>query len=127
MRELALARIKQLVAHEIGHTIGIQHNFLASTFDRASVMDYPHPTLSLSSDNELEWKNAYDVGIGEWDMLAVEYGYQDFPKGTNEELALEEIIQRGIQSGMTFITDADSCLLARLILAATFGITVKIL
>ena len=108
MRELALARIRQLVAHEIGHTIGIQHNFLASTFDRASVMDYPHPTLSLSSNNELEWKNAYDVGIGEWDMLAVEYGYQDFPKGTNEELALEEIIQRGIQSGMTFITDSDS-------------------
>ena len=53
MRELALARIRQLVAHEIGHTIGIQHNFLASTFDRASVMDYPHPTLSLSSDLSL--------------------------------------------------------------------------
>jgi hypothetical protein len=108
MRELALARIRQLVAHEIGHTIGIQHNFLASTFGRASVMDYPHPTLNLNSNNELEWENAYDVGIGEWDKLAVEFGYQHFPEGTDEKQALDKILQKGIKSGITFITDSDA-------------------
>ena len=108
MKKLALARIKQLVAHEIGHTIGIQHNFLASSFDRASVMDYPHPTLSLNDSNQIEWENAYDVGIGEWDKISVAYGYQDFPKNINEDVALEEIIQGGIKRGITFITDQDS-------------------
>ena len=108
MKQLALARIRQLVAHEIGHTIGIQHNFLASSFDRASVMDYPHPTLSLNDSNQIEWENAYDVGIGEWDKISVAYGYQDFPKNINEDVALEEIIQGGIKRGITFITDQDS-------------------
>ena len=108
MRQLALARIRQLVAHEIGHTIGIQHNFLASTFDRASVMDYPHPTLTLNNSNQIEWKNAYDVGIGEWDKISVAYGYQDFPSNVDEDMALEEIIQNGIKRGITFITDQDS-------------------
>ena len=108
MKQLALARIKQLVAHEIGHTIGIQHNFLASSFDRASVMDYPHPTLKLNGLNQIEWENAYDTGIGEWDKISVAYGYQHFPNNVNEELALEEIIQSGIKRGITFITDQDS-------------------
>ncbi|MEC9474341.1 MAG: zinc-dependent metalloprotease [Candidatus Neomarinimicrobiota bacterium] len=108
MKELALARIKQLVAHEIGHTIGIQHNFLASSFDRASVMDYPHPTLKLNSSNEIEWMDAYATGIGEWDKISVAYGYQDFPNEVDENEALEEIIQKGIQRGITFITDQDS-------------------
>ena len=108
MRELALARIRQLVAHEIGHTIGIQHNFLASSFDRASVMDYPHPTLSLDDSNQIQWENAYDVGIGEWDKISVAYGYQDFAKNLDENAELEKIIQDGIQRGITFITDQDS-------------------
>ena len=108
MREIALARIKQLVAHEIGHTIGIQHNFLASSLGRASVMDYPHPTLTLNSSNEIEWMDAYDSGIGDWDKISVAYGYQDFPDGTDEDKALEGIIQNGIRQGMTFITDQDA-------------------
>jgi hypothetical protein len=108
MRKLALARIRQLVAHEIGHTIGIQHNFLASSFDRASVMDYPHPTLSLDDSNQIQWENAYDVGIGEWDKISVAYGYQDFGDNVDEKIALEEIIQNGIKRGITFITDQDS-------------------
>ena len=108
MREIALARIKQLVAHEIGHTIGIQHNFLASSLGRASVMDYPHPTLTLNSSNEIEWMDAYDSGIGDWDKISVAYGYQDFPDGIDEDKALEEIIQNGIRQGITFITDQDA-------------------
>ena len=93
MKELALARVRQLVAHEIGHTIGLQHNFISSADDRASVMDYPHPTISLNRNGDVEWRNAYDVGIGEWDQISVAYGYQDFPSNVDEDMALEEIIQ----------------------------------
>ncbi|MEA1880781.1 MAG: zinc-dependent metalloprotease [Candidatus Marinimicrobia bacterium] len=108
MRELALARVRQLVAHEIGHTIGLAHNYIASTAGRASVMDYPHPTVTLDKKGNVEWRDAYDVGIGEWDKITVAYGYQDFPKGSNEKEALEEIIQDGIRRGYTFITDQDA-------------------
>jgi len=108
MRELALARVRQLVAHEIGHTIGLAHNYIASTVGRASVMDYPHPTVILDKNGKIEWRDAYDVGIGEWDKISVEYGYQDFPDGTDENEALEDIIQDGIRRGYTFITDQDA-------------------
>ena len=50
MMELDIARIRQLSAHEIGHTIGFAHNFAASTNNRASVMDYPHPLVNLIDD-----------------------------------------------------------------------------
>ena len=108
MRELALSRVRQLVAHEIGHTIGLSHNFISSANDRASVMDYPHPTVSLDNNGNVEWRNAYDEGIGEWDKVTIRYGYQDFPEGTNEKEALEKIIQDGIRRGYTFITDQDA-------------------
>ena len=108
MRELALARVRQLVPHEIGHTIGLSHNYIASTVGRASVMDYPHPTITLDNNGKVEWRNAYDIGIGEWDKVTVAYGYQDFPDGTDENEALEEIIQDGIRRGYTFITDQDA-------------------
>jgi len=108
MRELALARVRQLVAHEIGHAIGLAHNYVASTVGRASVMDYPHPTLSLDKNGNVEWRDAYNVGVGEWDKISIAYGYQDFPKGTNEKDALEDIIQDGIQRGYIFITDKDA-------------------
>ena len=71
-------------------------------------MDYPHPTLTLNSSNEIEWMNAYDSGIGDWDKISVAYGYQDFPDGIDEDKALEEIIQNGIRQGITFITDQDA-------------------
>lgn len=105
MLEMALNRIRQLSAHEIGHTLGIAHNFAASINDLASVMDYPHPMATIQEDGSLSLENAYDIGIGEWDKRAVIWGYQDFPEGTNEEEALNEIIDETIDMGLLYISD----------------------
>ena len=105
--EMALARIRQLSAHEIGHTLGFAHNFAASTKGRASVMDYPHPTLQLI-DGKISYANAYDTGIGEWDKVSVAYAYSDFSAETNKTLALREILESSEKLGLPFITDQDA-------------------
>ncbi|SMO62020.1 protein of unknown function [Gracilimonas mengyeensis] len=107
MQEMALARIRQLSAHEIGHTIGIAHNFAASITGDASVMDYPHPQPKIVN-GEIDLSNPYDTGIGEWDKLAVAYGYQDFPEGTDEDAALNEMLEEGYGSGLKYISDQDA-------------------
>jgi len=108
MLKMALARIRQLSAHEIGHTLGIQHNFAASVNDRASVMDYPAPLAEIDSDGRVTVNNAYATGIGEWDKYTIRYGYSDFPDGTDEKAALDSIINEYIQEGWYFITDSDA-------------------
>lgn len=108
MKEIALARLRQLVAHEIGHTLGLVHNFAASYTNRASVMDYPHPFITVDQDGSINWSEAYDVNIGEWDKVAIAYGYSDFPEGTNEAEALNKIIQNSFDQGIRFISDADA-------------------
>lgn len=105
MEELALARVRQLSAHEIGHTLGFNHNFAASPKDRASVMDYPFPKFSLKTDGTVEISDSYAKGIGSWDKRAVMWGYADFPKGTNEEEGLEKIMQETLKQGFIFIPD----------------------
>lgn len=108
MLEMALARIRQLSAHEVGHTIGIAHNFAASTNSRASVMDYPAPKVNINSDGTLDLSEAYDTGIGEWDKVSVAYGYQDFPEGTDEKEGLNEILEQAREDGLLFISDYDA-------------------
>ena len=105
MEELALARIRQLSAHEIGHTLGFNHNFAASPKDRASVMDYPFPKFSLKADGTVDISDAYAKGIGAWDKRAVMWGYTEFPKGINEEEGLEKIMQETLKQGFIFIPD----------------------
>lgn len=104
---LALARIRQLSAHEVGHTIGLSHNFAASTYGRASVMDYPAPYIMIR-EGKLDLSDAYAAGIGEYDKWAVRYAYTDFPPGVDEDTALEEIIRDGIEAGYLYITDQDA-------------------
>ncbi|HEY4108719.1 zinc-dependent metalloprotease [Puia sp.] len=105
MEELALARIRQLSAHEIGHTLGLSHNFIASIKDRASVMDYPFPRFTLKPDGTLDLSDAYAKGIGGWDKRAIMYGYSDFTKGTDEDAALNKIITETIKEGYKYIPD----------------------
>lgn len=106
--QLALARIRQLAAHEVGHALGFAHNFAASTYGRASVMDYPAPWVKAREDGTLDVSEAYGVGTGAWDLLATRWAYAQYPPGTDEEAALEEIVQGGIDAGLLFIADQDA-------------------
>mgnify|MGYP001148386103 CR=1 FL=1 len=107
MMALALARIRQLSAHEVGHTLGFQHNFAASANNRASVMDYPHPLISLKNDN-IVFDDAYAIGIGAWDIATVMYSYSDFPDGTDETKALNNILNKAYGNGLRYISDSDA-------------------
>jgi hypothetical protein len=104
---MSLARIRQLAAHETGHTLGLAHNFAASTYGRASVMDYPAPLVEIK-DGKLDLSNAYAVGIGAYDKFAIRYGYTEFPRGTDEATALDRMVDEGVRAGMLFISDADA-------------------
>jgi len=106
MLKMAIARIKQLSAHEVGHTIGFAHNFAASTNNRSSVMDYPHPLIKITND-EIDLSEAYAVGIGDWDKVSVAYSYSEF-NSENEKNDLNNILDNAYNDGLRFITDSDS-------------------
>ena len=108
MLKTALARLRQLAAHEVGHTLGLQHNYIASTQGRSSVMDYPHPWVKLAADGTLDLSEAYATGIGDWDKVTIQYGYSDFAPGTDEHTALNAIINGAAKRGLTFLTDQDA-------------------
>jgi hypothetical protein len=108
MLQLALARLRQLSAHEVGHTLGLQHNFTASVNNRASVMDYPPPVVSLNTDGTIDVSKAYKTEIGGYDKRAILYGYQDFAGGVNEDEALKNIIGETIKQGYLYISDEDA-------------------
>ena len=99
LTEWGLARIRQLSAHEVGHTLGIGHNYYDSTAGRISVLDYPHPLVTLKADNTLDYSKVYDVGIGAWDKVAISYGYADFPAGHRRGESAHRDPRRGAQEG----------------------------
>jgi hypothetical protein len=108
LMEMVLARLRQLAAHEVGHTLGLQHNYAASPVNRSSVMDYPAPFAKLGPDGVPDLANAYAKGIGEWDKVSIAYGYQDFPSGTDEKSALDQILSQAFARGLMYLTDQDA-------------------
>lgn len=109
LEEMVLARIRQLAAHEVGHTLGLAHNFAASAIaPGTSVMDYPHPWITLDASGHPDLSHAYATGIGAWDKVAIQYGYSQFAPGGNEHAALDAILSKAQANGLYFITDQDS-------------------
>jgi hypothetical protein len=101
-----LARLRQLAAHEVGHTLGLAHNYIASTEGDASVMDYPHPNVKLNENGSIDISKAYDTGIGEWDKVAIRYGYSEHAEGETE--SLNDILEEAYDQGLRFISDRDA-------------------
>ena len=101
--EMALARVRQLSAHEVGHTLGFPHNYMASAYGRESVMDYPAPLVQIDESGNIDLSNAYVQRIGEYDKLSVNWLYREFPNGTNETQALERIAEQGVVDGLIYM------------------------
>ena len=108
LAEWSLARIRQLAAHEVGHTIGLGHNYYNSGNGRISVMDYPHPLIALNEDGSLDFSEVYDVDIGDWDKVAITYGYREFPSGDDEDAQLASILSVAWGDDIRYMTGQDA-------------------
>jgi hypothetical protein len=111
LARMALARLRQLSAHEVGHTLGIAHQYYNSTAGQISVMDYPHPFVQLRPDGTIDLSSAYNTAIGEWDKVAIRWGYQDFPDGTApaaKRAALDRVIAEAEAKDLRFMTNQDA-------------------
>lgn len=102
-----LARVRQVSAHEVGHTLGLAHNYIASSYERGSVMDYPPPRVSLTSDGRIDLSQAYAVGPGAYDVWAIHWGYGIFPPASEAD-SLRAIVNQGLKKGFLFLSDADA-------------------
>jgi hypothetical protein len=108
MLKMSLARLRQLAAHEVGHTIGLFHNYAASVINRSSVMDYPPPAATVNANGDIDLANAYATGIGDWDKISITWGYGDFAKSSDEKTALNKILTDAEKKGFLYISDQDA-------------------
>jgi hypothetical protein len=102
-----LARVRQVAVHEVGHTLGLSHNYIASTYGRGSVMDYPPPRVMLDAKGNIDVSHAYAVGPGAYDVWAIHWGYGIFPPGTEKD-SLRAIMKDGLNKGFLYLSDADA-------------------
>ena len=111
------ARLKAIAMHEVGHTLGLTHNFRASTvyteaelgdpdFTRrngiaGSVMEYNAVNLSLPGEQKREYHMST---LGPYDYWAIEYGYREFPS-EQEAAGLARIAERSTEPSLAFMAD----------------------
>jgi hypothetical protein len=105
--QMALARLRQLSAHEVGHTLGFSHNFAASRNGNASVMDYPHPMISFDAKQQLSLNGAYGSGVGEWDDFTVQHAYGLYAP-EREAGDLNELRKAMQRKGFLYSSDPDA-------------------
>jgi hypothetical protein len=105
-REFSMARRRQHTAHEIGHTLGLAHNYIAATQGRSSVMDYPYPLIRLDAQGRLDISEAYRHSGGAHDTLAIRYAYTWYPNAQAEREGLQRIIRDAEARGLRFVADA---------------------
>jgi hypothetical protein len=104
---LSLARIRQLAAHEVGHTLGLDHNFAASSNNNASVMDYPHPRVGLKGE-QIDISGPYEVGVGAWDNFAIAFGYGEYGDDATLKAAQAKLLANAARQGLRYIGEADA-------------------
>ena len=102
-----LARVRQVSAHEVGHTLGLSHNYIASTNERSSVMDYPAPRVRVAADGSIDLSAAYGRGPGDYDVWAIRWGYGIFPAATERD-SLQAIVAEGLRKGYLYLSDQDA-------------------
>jgi len=108
LKKMALQRIRQLSAHEVGHTIGLAHNYASNVDNRSSVMDYPHSLAKIRNDGTIDLSEAYTNDIGEWDKVAIDFGYQDFPDDVDPDEAAKKVLDEAFEKGIYYLTDKDA-------------------